>query len=172
MPPNRVLVFILLMACVPCFGQKLLQLEKAGSLKTMRFYIGDEITFQLFNDDVGWYTRTIYDIDVENRTLVLENYVLPIDSISMLQLPKSKAWQTIGTALQYGGVGLAISSVSISIVQDQPLDWTGIGTSLGSAALGTAMKYGMRKKKFKIGKNKRLRVLDLSFGPPIRLDKS
>ena len=169
---NRILVVLLLLASFSLNGQKLLQLERGGSLKTIRYYIGDEITFQLWNDDVGWYNRVILDIDVDRNLIVFENHALPIDSISMIQLDRSKAWQVFGTALQYGGVGMAASSLAWSAVESRPVDWTGIGTSLACSAVGTGMKYAMRKKKFKIGKRKRLRLLDLNFGPPVPADKT
>ena len=173
MPMRKILILLLIASASQALSaQKLLQLEKAGTMKVIRFYIGDELTFQIRNDDVGWYTRTINDIDVDRNRLVFNNYSLPIDSISMIQLPKSKVWQVVGGALQIGGIAMAMSSAYWSITQNEPADWAALGTSAGIALLGTGMRKGMRKKKFKIGPYKRLRVLDLSFGPPVPANKT
>ena len=67
-------VVLLLLTCVSLHGQKCLQLEKMGSLKTVRFYPGEEITFKIVNDDKGWYTRMITDIDVDRGYLFFINH--------------------------------------------------------------------------------------------------
>lgn len=154
------------------WSQKFLQLEKTGTLKTTRYYIGDDITFQLVNDDKGWYTRNIQDIDVDNNRLVFINSVLPIDSIGAIQLDGSSFGKAIGGALQYGGPGIALTSLSLSVANSRPVDWTAIGSAAICSGVGTAIRAASKKKKFKVGKNKRLRVLDLNFGPPVIPDKS
>ncbi len=149
-------------------AQKLLQLEKYGSLKNVRFYIGEELKFQLRNDDKGWYTRTITDIDVDNGYLIFVNYPLHIDSIAMIQLPRTSAMQIVGGALQVGGINSIVFSLGYNpIFRNEPVNWEGVGFGALGILVGTVIRKLFKTKKFKLGKRKRLRLLDLSFGPPM-----
>ncbi len=155
------------MVFVPMTAQKFLQLEKYGSFKTERFYIGEDITFQLRNDDKGWLTRTITDIDVEGGHLIFFNHPLHIDSIAAIRLPRSNGMQIVGGALQVGGANAMLFSIAYPIFQDQPVNWAGVGYGALGIAIGTALRKLFKTKKFVPGKKKRLRLLDVSFGPPM-----
>lgn len=164
---NRLLTLaLLLLFILPGYGQKMLQLEKAGSLKSTRFFVGDEMTFRLKNDDKGWYTRIIHDFDLNNNWIVFHQYTLPLDSIEMIQLDRNHAMQIVGGALQGGGINMVLFSTYYSIFQDRDLDWSTIISGVANVGIGTAIRKLFRKKRFKPGKHKRLRLLDVSFGPP------
>ena len=160
-------ISLFLFACNAAFGQKCLQLEKYGSLSKDRFYIGDDITFRLFNDDKGWYTRTITDFDVKNGYLISFSDRIPVDSIAALQLDRGPAAQIIGGALQVGGASTIMFSAAYPVFNGQPVDWVGVGSGAIVMGIGTLLRKLFRKKQFKIGKRKRLRLLDLNFGPPV-----
>jgi hypothetical protein len=159
-------IVLLLLVSAHLRAQKLLQLEKSGTLKTVRFYIGQDITFQLRNDDKGWLTRTITDIDVDGGHLVFQNHSLHIDSIAVIRLPRTNAMQIAGVALQVGGVNAIIFSLGYSpIFKNEPVNWGGVGFGALGIAVGTALRQLFKTKKFKPRKRKRLRLLDLNFGP-------
>jgi len=158
---------VLLLASSHIGAQKLLQLEQSGTLNTTRFYIGQELIFQLRNNDKGWYTRTITDIDVEGGRLIFYNHPVHIDSISMIKLPRSNGMQIVGGALQVGGANAMLFSIAYPIFQNQPVNWAGVGFGALGIAIGTALRKLFKTKKFVIGKRKRLRLLDLSWGPPM-----
>ena len=165
---NLIILFLALtFTGTSAVAQKCLQLERAGSLKKVRFHIGDEITFQLRNDNAGWYTRTISDIDVANGKLDFFGNRVHIDSISMIQLKRSAGMQIVGGALQVGGANTILFSITYPLFNDASPDWVGVGSGALIMGVGTMLSKLFRKKKFVIGKNKRLRLLDLNFGPPV-----
>ena len=161
---SAVLVLALFM---PGGAQIYLQLEKAGTLRTIRYTEGDALTFQLRNDDKGWYERTIVSIDVSRNRLVFPDVVIHIDSIAMIKLErKAVAAQIIGTALQAGGINLILFTGYNAIFQDRALDWTAVSSGVLNIALGTFLKKIFRYSVFRIGPRKRLRLLDLNFEEP------
>jgi hypothetical protein len=148
-------------------AQKFLQLEKYGSFNYVRFYIGEDIKFQLKNDNSGWHTRTITDFDVDGGHIIFYNHPVHIDSIEVIQLARGNGMQIVGGALQIGGANSMLFSIAYPIFQNQPVNWAGVGYGALGIAVGTALRRLFRTKKFVPGKKKRLRLLDLSFGPPM-----
>lgn len=148
-------------------SQKCLQLERANSLKKIRYYIGDDITFQLHDSDAGWYTRTITEIDVEGGNLIFFGHRQPIDDISMIKLQRGNGMQIVGGALQVGGANTIIFSITYPLFNDASPDWVGVGSGAAIMGIGTMIRWLFKTKRFVIGKNKRLRLLDLNFGPPV-----
>ena len=148
-------------------AQKCLQMERYGSLKKQRMYIGDEITFQLKNDDTGWHTRLIIDFDVDGGYIVCPRYRVHIDSISMIQLDKSNGMKFLGTIFLAGGANGIIFAITYPLFNDRPPEWSGVAWGAAIMGLGALLWSFDKKKKFKVGKKKRLRLLDLNFGPPV-----
>ena len=61
---NGLLSFILFCISIQqVSAQKYLLIEKAGNLHTEKIAMYDELTFQIKDDKVGWYTRQIIDMD-------------------------------------------------------------------------------------------------------------
>ena len=85
-------VFILLLCTSTSLSaQRLLQIEKYGAPnKLVRFYPGDEITFQL-KTAPGWFTRVINDLDPqENLILFAEEGFIHINEIAAIKKRGSK----------------------------------------------------------------------------------
>ena len=161
-------IVLLLLSCTNLAAQKFLQLEKGGSFKYTRYYIGEDIVFKLHNDDKGWHTRTITGIDVDGDRLIFFNHPLPIDSIAAIQLPGSKVWQITGLALQVGGANAILFSLGYNpIFKNEPVNWGGVATGALGIAIGTAIRQFTKNKRFVPGPRKKLRLLDVSFGPPL-----
>ena len=59
--------------------QKTLLIERRGSPVTQRIQLYEELTFQLKNDDAGWYTRTIYDLDPNAQLIFFGESWISID---------------------------------------------------------------------------------------------
>ena len=77
----------------PLFAQKLLQIEKVGTLKTQRYYIGDEVVFQLKGETENyWYKEKIRDVLVDSKSVLFANRVIKIDDISKIRSFKNQGW--------------------------------------------------------------------------------
>lgn len=145
-------------------AQKLLQVEKSGTLRTHKLYIGDPITFTLKNDQSGWYHRYIDDINIERGTLLFKNTSIHIDSIAAIKLPREgKAGKIFGSALVVGGANVMLFNGYYAVFQDQSLDWTAMAAGAANMIIGYGLMQISKTKVFKVGKRKRLRVLDLTF---------
>jgi hypothetical protein len=139
-------------------------LERAGTLKTIRYSAGDQLTFQLKHDDTGWNERTIVSIDVSGDRLVFPDVVIHVDSIAAIQLyRKALAAQILGTALQGGGINLILFTGYDAIFRERDLDWTAVASGIANIAVGTVVKHIFRHPVFRISPRKRLRLLDLNF---------
>jgi len=58
-----------------------LQIEKVGTLKTQRFYIGDKVVFQLVGETENyWYRENIEDILVDAKSVLFTNRVIKIEN--------------------------------------------------------------------------------------------
>src|SRR6187402_2700306 len=96
------LVFIFILSVLTDLpGQKYLIIEKSGSAHTKRISMYDNITFQLRDDDKGWFTRQIFDMNPEAQLVLLGDTWIPVKDISRIKMPnKRKLAMLLGTALQ------------------------------------------------------------------------
>lgn len=156
-----------LILCVAASAQKYLQLERAGSLKTIRFTEGDMLTFRLRDDDKGWYERMILSIDTKTNRIIFPDVVVHIDSIDAIRLnKKAVVSQILGTTLQVGGVNIILFTAYYSIFQDVDLEWASLASGAANIVVGTILKKLFRHKTFRISDRKRVRLLDLYFREP------
>lgn len=155
--------FLLFFLCVVnSNAQKLLQIEKTGSQKTHRFYIGDPITFQL-NGEKGWYERTITDINVDANTLIFSNGSVSIDKIKKVRTFKNRAWsRALSTNAFYGAGSFVILSL-LGTLADVSLSAATVIIPGTTVLVGLAIRFIFRQKTHRIGKRRRLRALDLTF---------
>jgi len=78
--------FILsLLFCLEVNGQKVLQIEKYGSPKTKKIYIGEQITFRILDYDF-WATVTIEEILLEADVLSFHNSFMPLNQIDAFRI--------------------------------------------------------------------------------------
>ena len=158
------------------FGQKALQYEKGGSLNTMKFFIGDEVTFKINDSDI-WYTRIIWDINVEQNYLVIENqgaddpvniYIKDITHIK-IKKRKTQIGSIIGQALIVGGFNTILGTIALSrrgIVPTITEDPTPIYTGLGGSAIGYVIYKLFTRDGKKLNDRRRLRLIDTTIYLP------
>ena len=147
-------------------GQKVLQLEKAGTAHTTKIQIGETITFKLRNDQTGWYERTIFDIYPETGHLNLEGTEIHIDSIAKLRFKERPFIPAIlGTTLQGGGANMILFEISRGTIwdKDRAIDKNTLVAGVANIGVGTLLRKLFRHRKFKLGNRKRLRLLEINF---------
>jgi hypothetical protein len=144
--------------------QRILQVEDPKVVETLRFYEGQKITFRTKDSGKEWMTKKIKSILVEEGVVIVEDGFYHIDQITHVrtilrtrQLVGS-AIMTFGTAwLGYGGIALLFGLPNV-----RPGDLL-----IGAAAV--AIGYGIRllsRRVYVMGKNGRLRLIDISFPTP------
>ena len=146
-------------------AQKVLQLEKSGKVKTQKFYIGDEITYQLAGDDT-WYTAAIVDINPEEGYLLMNGRLVRLMQIVALRSYKSRGWsKAVGRQLLNFGVGWIGFGIADRLIFDdtRQASWSLILVPASTAfALSWIIPKAFQHRTLKLGKRKRLRLLDLS----------
>mgnify|MGYP003577929479 CR=1 FL=1 len=86
-----ILLCFFLIALSPFLSsQKYLIIERTGTPKTERIAIFDEITFQLQDDDKGWYKRQILDLNADAQMVLLGDTWFALNDISRIHLKQAK----------------------------------------------------------------------------------
>lgn len=161
------LLLTLLLSCSSLAAQKIFQIEKAGSLKTWRFQIGDELTFSTADAPDQFYTREIVDLLPEVDLIRLPDAAIHIDSIAVVSFPGSNNWaKGLGTTiLTFTGVWTLYSILDMAINSRSPAPFQ-YYVAGGGAVSGSVLQWGFPETKRKVGKRYRVRILDLTFYGP------
>ena len=164
----RTILILLALVAIHATGhaQKILQVEKAGSLKTWRFHQGDELTFSQVGAPKQFYTREIVDLFPETKLVQLPDGAIHLDSIAVIAFPGSNSWaKRLGTTiLTFTGVLILYSLLDSAINSRAPAPFQ-YHVGGGGLPSGSALRWGVPVKKKKMGRRYRLRLLDLTFYP-------
>lgn len=162
-------ILILLFCSSAVFSQKLLQIERLHSPKTIKFYQGNQITFQ--TKDGQWYTRILEDLNYENNWLLFVDGHTPMDDIVAIKMSKNKKWsQNLGNQIMGFAPLWAGYTAVASLVDEDTRFSKGDYIIMGSALVtGGLLRIIFKAKTYKFSKNGkasnkyRLRILDLNL---------
>jgi hypothetical protein len=155
-----IVVLFLLMQSAVC-AQKMLLLERRNSPKTTRYYLGSTLNYQ-YKSDRMWYPGQLADIQVDQQMLLMDQLLVPIDSIGALRMPKSPLARIAGGALFTFGASLTFASTIALLYGEKGYNYPLIyGGALASSGIGMVL---MRPKSVKLGGKRRLRAIEVSFG--------
>lgn len=161
------MLLALLPAGTDCLAQKLLQVERYGSLKTRRYFIGDELCYSMRSAPRQFATRSILDIHPEAGLLVFPDGSVAVDSIAAIRLTGSNRWAK-GLAVSFGTFLITFTGYSLldmAINRRKPSDFQYI--SAGSALVGWGIaEWLIPERVLRMGDRRRLRLLDLNFRSP------
>ncbi len=145
-------------------GQKVLQIERFGRAKVKKFYIGDELNYRLAGDK-AWYKGTIQDLIVEENIILFEDRYVRMGDIQALR--KRQRWsRQIGNQLYvFAGSWLVFSTAGTLLGWE--LRWDTAIITGSALATGWLIKNIFKYKKYKMGKRRRLRMLNLNPIKPI-----
>jgi hypothetical protein len=150
-------------------AQKVLLLEKAGSVKSKRFYAGEELTLR-FAEDPAWHTVTIAAILPEDSILVLDRQYVKLHEIEAIKTFKNRRWsRTLGNQFYvFGASWLAFTAGDEIASARNSADWEAAAWVSGtSIATGWLVQRFFRWRAHRMGEKYRLRMLDLTpVSPP------
>lgn len=163
--PLLLTAFFVFLASNFITAQKLLQIEKAGTLKTQRYYIGDEVIFQLSGElENHWFKERIVDIMVDSKSILFTNRLVKISDITKIRSFKNQGWSRglSNNAFVAAGsfTGLSLIAAAFTEFMLSPATIIIPGTTIVAALI---VRFIFRRKTYRIGKKRRLRVLDLNF---------
>ena len=165
---NR-LLFPLIILCSlsysSIFSQKVLQIEKFGKAKTAKIFIGEPVTFQLKElEEPVWYTAVLEDLWVEDSILLLGPRYIHLNKIQALKY--ERGWPTVAnrSLLTFGlsWSGLAFVGTITDNNPDTNYRWSDAAVTGTSILMALALPKLFGTKIVKIGKRKRLRMLNLN----------
>lgn len=147
-------------------AQKFMQIEKYGSLKVKKYYIGDNLTYQLKGDKT-WYAGRIQDLLVDDELIVFANRFIKMDDIRNIRTRRE--WtQKVGTQLYWFSASWLFFSGTAALVNIWTLRWDTAIIAGSAIIVGWVLKKFFKYKKYKIGKRRRLRMLDLNMPWPVQ----
>jgi len=165
----RIFLLTLFLTCLvfSCSeAQKFMQMEKRGSTKVKRYYPGDDILFKV-KDDVEWQDAIIHDILVdENLILLGTGKLINIDDIIAIKSIKGAGWsKAIANKFYLFGINWTVLSLITELVGYWSFTWGTAIIAIGAVVTGWLIHTIFKSRVYKIGKKRKLRLLDLTMSP-------
>ncbi len=159
------LLVLLFLICNDISAQVKLQMDRFGKRKSMDFYVGDEITVKLKGEEV-YQTLEIQKIYPDANMILTQLGPIKIDDITRIRTYKNR---NVGKYLSYMlwvfGLSWGGYSLLAFLVYGEPLTW-GVLIVMGvSFLLGWLLKWLLRHKTYKLGKKRKLRIIDMTIEP-------
>ena len=164
--PMRILYFILFVAGFPLstHAQKVLQIEKYGTPRSEKIYIGDEITYRLKGEE-NWHSGYIVDLIVEREVIALEDRYVDMEDIDALRY--RRGWTTpVGISLlTFGLAWSGFALIGTATDGDPTTSYRASDAVVSAVSIGMGLVVGklLKNKTIRFGNKRRLRMLDLSF---------
>ena len=155
---------------LPVSAQKVLQMEKRGKVKTTKYHLGEELTFKVKGQN-DWITDVMLDIKVEEGIIIFSERFVKVDDIRIIKSYKNARFaKAAQTSLYTFGTAWLVFSLGGTLAGEplNDLTWQVPATSF---ILGFAIKRIFYSRKYRIGKKRRLRLLDLSFNKDMQYIK-
>ncbi len=171
-PIRQLSLFIILLGLLslatPTQAQVYLQVEIFNSAKTIKFVPGDLIRFKTKAFPKDWQTGVLEQILLEDNAVVLPGVIFSLDDFKELKILRGWAHTSSYMLNRFGIAWFVFAGIAdLANLPAGPTTFK-IGpdtVAIGGAAFGLAaiIKYGFGKKRYKLGKNSRLRLVDLRF---------
>lgn len=147
------------------FSQKVLQIEKYGKAKTEKIFIGQPLTFQI--QELGepvWYTAVVEDLFVKDSVVLLGPRYIHIKNIEALKY--DRGWTKVAnrSLLTFGlsWSGFAFIGTLTDNDPNTSYRWSDAAVTGTSVLLALAIPKVFGTRKIKLGKRRRLRMLNLN----------
>lgn len=159
------LLFCLLLAFSPLYGQKMLLLERANRAKTTKLYVGETLRYSLVGDDKYWYERTITELLPESNMLLLDNFPVRLTDIAAIRVRRRPIIRLVGATAFTFGASLILATTVAALYRDRNTRY-GLLYGTGAASLGLGYAASTRRM-LKMGEKHRLRLIEIKFVAPV-----
>lgn len=141
-----------------------MQIETYGKPQVQKIFIGNSIQYKL-KGDTQWNIGVIRDFRVEENTIELDDRFVGVAKIEALRFNR-KFTKNIESSLYLFGIawsGFALIGYSTDGNPDTHYSKFDLGVSLASGLAGWGIGRLFKYKTIKIGKRKKIRLLDVHF---------
>jgi len=150
-------------------AQIFLQLERFNSAKTIKFIEGDVLEFRIHDYPKTWRHGSLDRIMLDEEVIILNGDIFKLEDIKDIRITKHGA-QLLGLRMYQFSVVWStfaiiadVANAPVGLGEDESFK-IGIDTAAiagGSALLGLIFQKIIGRKTYKLGKNSRLRFVDL-----------
>ncbi|MEZ4942700.1 MAG: hypothetical protein R3D58_17630 [Saprospiraceae bacterium] len=158
----RLLVFFVACALFPVLlpAQKFIQLEKANRARTLKMYVGQDLTYRLKGES-EWFTSTITDVQMDSQKVSLDLKPIPIGNIEAIRLQHPGILRSLGPSFMIFGASWAGFALIGAAFDDYKLTaGTAIVSGTGLAS-GYLLHRIFKHKKVKLSERRRLRAVEV-----------
>ncbi len=152
---------LLLVAC-SLSAQVWLQMEKRGSARTVKFRPGEVLTWRMAGDRT-WYREELVRLIPEDSIVVFANRYVKLDQITAIRSFAGSRWsKPLSRQLYLFGLSWSGYALIASIFDEtDPYDRSDLSVTLTSFATGFVLHQMFKSRTFRLGKRRRLRIVDL-----------
>ncbi|TNE48819.1 MAG: hypothetical protein EP344_18455 [Bacteroidetes bacterium] len=158
----RTLLLLVLGLCLASQlpAQKFIQLEKANRAKTIKFYVGQDLTYRL-KGQTEWATALITDVQMDSQLIALNWKTMPVSNIEAIRLQHSGFVRSLGPMLMLFGASWVGYSVVGAVFYDDPLTASTAIVSGTSIATGYLLHRIFKHKTIRMRERRRLRAVEI-----------
>lgn len=142
---------------------RFLQIETVGKVKTRKFAVGDELTFRIGGED-SWQRAYIEDFRMDEQIILLGNGFVRLPEIGAIRtFDGRERSRLIGTQLYVFGTAWSFFALAGSLAVPDRFNYQASDAivTASSFAVGFVIRQIFKQKTWKIGKRRRLRLIDL-----------
>ena len=164
LPMRLALLLLIFLGSLPAAAQRVMLFEKLTSSRSERVYEGEMLRFRMKDDDF-WQEGFIREMRPDIQALVINDRFIMIDEIDAVYRGSTIA-NRIGYGLITFGAGWSLFA-ALGYATDK-VDSTNYSTddalvTAASVGAGYLLVKLLGRRKFRAGKHRRLRIVDLNF---------
>lgn len=154
-----------LVAGMELSAQNVLQVERFGSLRKVRYMAGDEIEFQTTRLPGIWVRKTIVEIFPDEQVIRFEDELTNIQTITKVRRINDSWVKKVVVGFLYSSAVSTTIYSTLAWIFGTPPNWISITLATVPWGLGWLVNKIFKYNTYRIGKAYRLRALDLNFYP-------
>lgn len=146
-------------------AQKALQIERYGSAKTEKIFIGEGIEYRL-KDSEDWRYAVIEGFNLDQNLIILADRYLDPLKIDAFRYYRPNMKRMGVQVMTFGAAWSGYALVGTALDRDPSTHYRLSDGIVTAAAIGTGLgiMHLFKYKTLRFGKRKRLRLVDLDFG--------
>ncbi len=148
---------------IPTQAQVYLQVEKFNSPQTIKLIVGSPLEFRIHAYPKTWRKGTIDYILYDEQTIAVDGDIFHVDELKDIRFDRPWAKQIGASLITFSGVWFTYGLLITAFDDNFEFGVDTVVVGAGSFVIGYILRKFFGKKKFKLGKNSRLRVVDLRF---------
>lgn len=149
------------------FGQKFLQIERAGQVKAEKIFIGQTVFYRLKGSN-EFRAGQIEDLKVDEEIILFVDSYVKIDQVDAFRYQRNWS-KSVGTSLFWFGAGWSFFAAIGTATDDDPTTsyrWSDAVVSASTITTSFVVSKAFKYRTIRFGKRKRLRILEVAFTPP------